>query len=103
LAAGVTITVLHTPDCPNLRLVDERLLKALAQAGRDDVHVQHRLITTPEQAAAAGFRGSPTVLLDGRDPFGDPAVPASLSCRLYPTEAGLAGAPTVEQLLAVLS
>jgi hypothetical protein len=102
VGTGVTITVLHTADCPNLRLADERLRAALTLAGRDDVHVEHRQVTTAEEAAAAGFRGSPTVLIDGRDPFADPAIPTSLSCRVYPTEAGLVGAPTVEQLLAVL-
>jgi hypothetical protein len=103
LGTGVTITVLHTPDCPTLRLADERLREALELAGRDDVHVQHRQVTTAEEAEAAGFRGSPTVLVNGRDPFAEPATPTSLSCRVYPTEAGLAGAPTVEQLLAVLA
>ena len=72
-------------------------------AGRDDVRVEHRLVSTPEQAEAAGFRGSPTVLVNGRDPFADPDAPAGLSCRVYPTEAGLAGAPTVEQLLEALA
>ena len=95
--------LLYFPGCPNVRLADERLREALVLAGRDDVRVGHRLVTTAEEAAAAGFRGSPTVLVDGRDPFADPAAATGLSCRVYPTEAGLAGAPTVEQLRAVLS
>jgi hypothetical protein len=66
------------------------------------MHVEHREVTTAEQAEATGFRGSPTVLVNGRDPFADAAIPTSLSCRVYQTEAGLVGAPTVEQLLAVL-
>ena len=97
-----TVTLLLSADCPNRQMADARLREALALAGRDDVRVEHRLVTTPEQAEAAGFRGSPTVPVNGRDPFADPAAPAGLSCRVYPTEAGLAGAPTVEQLLAVL-
>jgi hypothetical protein len=100
---GVTaVTLLYCPECPSWRVADERLREALALADRDDVRVQHRLVITPEEATAAGFRGSPTVLIDERDPFADPAAATSLSCRVYPTEAGLAGAPTVEQLLAVL-
>ena len=100
---GVDVTLLFFPDCPNWRLADERLREALARAGRDDVRVQHRPVTTAEHAEAAGFRGSPTVLVNGRDPFADPAAPAGLSCRVYPAEAGLAGAPSVDQLLAVLT
>jgi hypothetical protein len=98
----VDVTLLFFPDCPNWRLADERLREALARAGRDDVRVQHRQVTTAEHAEAAGFRGWPTVLIDGLDPFADPDAPAGLSCRVYGTDTGLVGAPSVEQLLAVL-
>ena len=100
---NVSVTLLYSEDCPNWRIADERLREALARAGRDDVRVEHHQVNTLQQAEAAGFRGSPTVLIDGRDPFADPDAPAGLSCRVFRTEAGLAGAPTVEQLLAVLS
>jgi hypothetical protein len=50
-----------------------------------------------------GFRGSPTVLVDGRDPFADRQAPVGLSCRVYSTPEGLAGAPTVAQLIEVLA
>ena len=99
----MTVTLLFFPDCPNWRLADERLREALARAGRDDVRVQHRQVTTVENAEAVAFRGSPTVLIDGLDPFADPDAPAGLSCRVFRTEVGLTGAPTVEQLLAILS
>jgi hypothetical protein len=98
----VDVTLLYFDGCPNWQVADGRLREALTRAGRDDVRVQHRQITTPEQAEAAGFLGSPTVLIGGRDPFADPDTPVGLSCRVYRTEAGLAGAPTVESLLAVL-
>ena len=98
----LTVTVLSFDGCPNVRAADERVREALARAGRDDVHVVHRLVATAEEAEAVGFRGSPTVLINGRDPFADPEAAAGLSCRVYGTEAGPAGAPTVEQLLAAL-
>ena len=96
------VTLLYFDGCPNWQVADERLQEALALAGRDDVRVQRRLVSTPKQAEAARFRGSPTVLVDGRDPFADPAAPVGLSCRVYRTADGLAGSPTVDQLLAVL-
>ena len=53
-------------------------------------------------AAEHAHRGSPTVLVDGVDPFGDDAGAVGLSCRLYRTDAGLVGAPTVDQLVSAL-
>ncbi len=48
--------------------------------GQDDA-VGHVLVSTPEEAEAAQFRGSPTVLVDGRDPFSDPEAPVGLAIR----------------------
>lgn len=45
-----------------------------------------------------GFSGSPTILVDGQDPFADQDAPIGLACRLYATEEGLQGAPTIAQL-----
>jgi len=45
------------------------------------------------------MHGSPTVLVDGRDPFAAPGTPASVSCRLYQDEGGRAqGAPSLTRL-----
>lgn len=96
------VELLHFADCPNWQLTDGRLRDALTRAGRDDVRVEHRQVTTPEQAQSTGFRGSPTVLWTG-DPFADPDAPVGLSCRVHRTDATPAGAPTVERLFAVLS
>ena len=97
------MTLLYFDGCPNWQLADGRLQEALVRAGRTDVRVEHRQVATLEEAEAAGFRGSPTVLIDGRDPFADPGAAVGLSCRVYRTGLGLAGAPTVEQLTEALS
>jgi hypothetical protein len=76
----VRITVLSVPDCPNAPVVEERLARALD--GRD-ADVERIEVGSPEQAVRLGMTGSPTVLIDGVDPFAVPGVPASLSCRLY--------------------
>jgi hypothetical protein len=45
------------------------------------------------------MHGSPTILVDGVDPFAGPGAAASLSCRLYRNSEGRAdGAPSVRQL-----
>jgi hypothetical protein len=95
--AAMRIDMLVVPDCPNAPVVIERLAQALA--GRADVQVEIRVIDTVEQAERWGMHGSPTVLVDGRDPFAAPGTPASVSCRLYQDEDGRAqGAPSLAQL-----
>lgn len=64
-----------------------------------DVHV----VWTPEQAAALSFAGSPTVLVDGVDPFPSDGGIGELACRVYPVAERLAGAPGVEQIVDVLT
>ena len=59
-------------------------------------------MSTPEEAEAIGFLGSPTVRINGADPFAEPGAGVGLTCRLYPTSTGLAGGPTIEQLLEVV-
>jgi hypothetical protein len=53
-------------------------------------------------AERVGFRGSPTILIDGRDPFATGAEPIGMSCRVFRTEDGAQGAPTEAQLREVL-
>lgn len=100
------VELLYFDGCPSGRVAADNLSEALRRSGnRDEIH--HRLVETLEAAEAIGFPGSPTILIDGRDPFaasgaGSPA-PAALACRLYRTPEGAAGAPTVDQILATLS
>ncbi len=61
------------------------------------------MITTPEEAEAAGFRGSPTILVDGVDPFARGDEPFGLACRVFQTPDGPAGSPSVEQIEVALA
>jgi hypothetical protein len=96
------VALLYFDGCPNWQVTDERLRDALVEVGCGEVQVEHGVVTTPEEAEAAQFRGSPTVLVNGQDPFLDRDSPVGLSCRVYRTEDGLAGSPTVRQLIGVL-
>ena len=100
---SLQVVLLYIEGCPHWRTADERLRAALVLAGRSHVRVRRRVVATPEEAEALGFRGSPSVLVDGRDPFPAPEGPAGLSCRIYSTDAGPAGSPTVDQLFEALS
>ena len=91
------VTVLAVAGCPHAALLEERLAAALA--GGPPPVIIRRVITDPAEAAPAGLHGSPTVLLDGWDPFAAPGQVASMSCRLYDNGAGqLEGAPSVGRL-----
>jgi hypothetical protein len=96
------IEVLTVPDCPNAPVLEHRLAEVLS--GREDVHVQRRVVTTAAQAGQLGMHGSPTVLVDGRDPFAEPGAATSISCRLYRAADGsVQGAPSVGQLRQALA
>jgi len=63
------------------------------------VTVSRQVIATEDDAARGGMHGSPTILIDGLDPFAGPGQAASLSCRLYRDSDGRSGgAPSVSQL-----
>lgn len=96
------IELLYFDGCPNWRVTRERLTEALAQLSRDDAPELVEVLTD-EQAAALSFAGSPTVLIDGADPFPHTGGPHGLACRVYPTPAGLAGSPTTDQLAAAIT
>ena len=67
------VTILHVEGCAGAPLATEVAL-GLATS-RDDIKVQDVLIDDGDVALARGFRGSPTVLVDGRDVEADPQTP----------------------------
>ncbi|MEU0514886.1 MULTISPECIES: alkylmercury lyase family protein [Amycolatopsis] len=89
------LQILQVPDCPNAALLRQRLAEAIGP----DVVVTARMITDLTEATSAGMSGSPTLLVNGVDPFAAPGSPASVSCRLYrDAEGRVSGAPTVTAL-----
>ena len=80
----------------------DRLRVALREVGQDDVEPILERVETSEGAEHLRFVGSPTVLIEGRDPFAVEATEFGLACRIYQTATGPAGSPTVEELLNAL-
>lgn len=97
------VELLYFDGCPNWTVADERLAEAARLVSRDDLTVQRRTVNTEQDAIAVGFTGSPTILVDDRDPFATGEEQVGLTCRLYSTPHGLAGSPCVEQLVEALS
>ncbi|OLZ51590.1 alkylmercury lyase family protein [Amycolatopsis keratiniphila] len=95
------LVVLSVPDCPHVALLDNLLRTVLAD--HEDIRVVHRQILGQDQAEREGMRGSPTLLVDGIDPFAEPGSQPSVSCRLFRDEDGQAKpAPSKTALIAAL-
>ena len=93
------VTLLYFDGCPSWQTADRRLRELADELGFD---LAYRTVETAEAAEELPFRGSPTILVDGRDPFSRGDEPVGLSCRIYQTPGGPAGSPTTDQLREVL-
>lgn len=93
------IEVLLVADCPHEKAAAAVLRQALDDAGLKEATFTTRIVADQAEVERAGFTGSPTFLLDGRDPFADPNRPPGIACRMYRTvDGGLAGVPDVGEL-----
>jgi len=97
------IELLFIEGCPNLHLARSNLHAALARAGLSHVPVEERVVPWDGDWAPREMNGSPTILIDGVDPFAGDDGRHSLSCRVYLTSRGVSGAPTPEELVDALT
>lgn len=96
------VEILYFDGCPNWQETGDRVQAAADTVGLPDVEIRYQRIETEHEAATLPFAGSPTILIDGVDAFAGAEPVTEFACRVYPTESGLAGSPTVEQLTQVL-
>jgi proline dehydrogenase len=78
----VRIELLATPECPHAARAEEILRGALSEDG-GHTSVDRVFIGDLDHAAGLGFRGSPTIRIDGRDVVPTDGLPINLGCRLY--------------------
>ncbi len=87
------VELLWWEGCPSTEHARELLRTALNAVGLDSAEIRMLEVQTDAQAQSLGFRGSPTILIDGVDVAElacgegserarDPA-PAGLTCRAY--------------------
>lgn len=91
------IELLVVPDCAHEAVAAELITSALTDTGVQAT-VTRTVIANHEQAQLRGFVGSPTILLNGLDPFARPSAPVALACRLYSSAEGLRGVPALRDL-----
>ena len=89
-------------DCPNWKATST-LLGSIIDELKLEATLVTRRVETPEEAEDLDFHGSPTVIINGEDPFADKDAPVGLACRIYRTETGFTGAPSAAQLRDALS
>src|SRR5260370_38504470 len=87
------ITIQCFAGCPHWKVAGERVRHVLREFSRDDVTLEYQLIDSPGAADQLGFHGSPTILIDGRDPFLTGIEQVGMSCRVFRTEDGIPGGP----------
>jgi ABC-2 type transport system permease protein len=92
------IELLYFDGCPSYRNTEEALRGVLAEEG---VEAEVELVAVNRDAEAwrLAFPGSPTMRIDGRDPF--PVSEQrewSLACRAYATPEGMKGTPTAAMI-----
>ena len=89
----IKIEIQHFHGCPNSEEMIKRVKEAIV-GFEDIVEYNELLVETNELAEKINFRGSPTVLINGKDIEGrEEPESASLNCRVY--EKGL---PEVEEI-----
>lgn len=96
------VTLQYFDGCPNWKEAEQRVVAALREAGLQGVDIELETVDTQQRAEQLGFVGSPTILVDGQDPFAGTEDPRpGLTCRVFETPEGLRGAPSLGQLTEV--
>lgn len=94
----MNVELLVVPDCLQEAAARQLLRTALDDVGLGEVDFATGVIDTQLLADKRGLTGSPTILIDGSDPFAEPAQPPSLACRIYRHRHGTAGIPELPAL-----
>jgi glutaredoxin len=78
------LELLWWEGCPSTERAMAELREALIDVGLGDAEIRTREIDTDADAQQAGFRGSPTILIDGIDVAGaSDEDQIGLGCRVY--------------------
>ena len=99
----VDVELLVVPECPNESVALSVLRLAFDRVGLVAQSVRTTVIASQEQAQERGFVGSPTILINGVDPFGAPGQSPAFACRVYATPAGLSGMPPLDDVISALT
>src|SRR3954452_381892 len=95
---SMTIELLYSDGCPTSKAVQHTLEEILSEEGIE-AHLQLLAVNAAEEAQRVQFPGSPTIRVNGRDPFPTgKRLDWWLGCRMYLTSEALKGTPTKAML-----
>ena len=94
---AVQFELLFIDGCPSWRQAVENLRQALRSEG-PDMEISLIRVEGAGNAHELQFQGSPTIRLSGKDLFPDQPGQHGYSCRIYQTEEGLQGWPTINMI-----
>jgi hypothetical protein len=97
------VELLVVPDCPNESVALSVLRSAFDRVGLAAQSVRATVIASQDQAEERGLVGSPTILIDGVDPFGVAAQSPAFACRVYAAPSGLSGVPPLGDVIAAVT
>lgn len=100
---GVRIQVLiqYVEGCPHYSEMFE-MVASILDTGKSSGVLKTALVSSVDQAEELGFVGSPTLLIDGVDPFADQPSRVGLACRIYGSGKNRSGVPPKAEMEAVL-
>jgi hypothetical protein len=96
-ATKPAVTLVYDADCPNLPAARVALREAFERAGLEPRWIEYNRARPGTPVSLLRY-GSPTILIDGVDVAGDAEQAVGASCRVYPSERGLCGVPSVESI-----
>jgi hypothetical protein len=94
----MNVELLVTPDCPNEGATATLVRRALDDVGLTRTPIRTQVVSTKEEAEQLCFLGSPTVRIDGEDPFLDARSPTALACRVYWVDGVRSAVPDLRRL-----
>ena len=91
------VTIQYVDGCPHLDETYRLVAETIESTGSHGV-LRTFLVGSMEEAEQLHFPGSPTVLIDGVDPFAHSSAQIGLSCRLYGSGGSRSGIPPRDEL-----
>lgn len=88
-------------DCPNVQAARDQLARAFAELG-ETANWDEWDRENPEAPEHLKQYGSPTILVEGRDVAGEGTEANANCCRVYSTDEGIRGVPSVAMITAAL-